>query len=193
MARRKKTVRDLPPAPGDLALVQAFLNTVDRKAKTDELSSPTALAHWLATQRLLPGEIEIERKDFERVRKIRRLLHAVVAGGEDPEQRVQLEWATTPALMRARFGVDGKFQLVPAVDGLDGALAFLLATVAAAQADGRTWSRLKVCASGTCRAVFYDASTNRSAKWCRRSCGNTLSARSYRRRYRSSASSAYPR
>ena len=57
MARRKEPWGDavgdvpwaavLPPAPGDLRIVQAFVNTADLPTRTDELASLTGLQDWL--------------------------------------------------------------------------------------------------------------------------------------------------
>src|SRR5258708_31632642 len=41
------------PAPGRLEQVRAFVNTLDVEAGTDELSSPPALAAWLAARGLI--------------------------------------------------------------------------------------------------------------------------------------------
>ncbi len=54
MRRRRKKRERIPwevrptVAPGDLSLVQAFVNTVDRKVDNDELASPESLAAWLS-------------------------------------------------------------------------------------------------------------------------------------------------
>jgi predicted RNA-binding Zn ribbon-like protein len=42
-------------APGRLAIVQAFVNTLDIEQATDELSSPAGLDRWLAAHDLLPA------------------------------------------------------------------------------------------------------------------------------------------
>jgi hypothetical protein len=38
---------DVEPAPGELRIVHALINTADRKSGTDELTDPRALAGWL--------------------------------------------------------------------------------------------------------------------------------------------------
>lgn len=43
------------PAPGDLRIVQDFLNTVHLKEGTDELAQPRGLSDWLARHGLLGG------------------------------------------------------------------------------------------------------------------------------------------
>ena len=58
-ARRRKAVRaaGLLEAPGDLELVQAFLNTAARDRHPDLLASPEGLGLWLERRGLLrePG------------------------------------------------------------------------------------------------------------------------------------------
>ena len=47
-----------PPAPGRLAIAQAFLNTNDLEDHVDELSSPEQLDAWLCEHELcVPGEL----------------------------------------------------------------------------------------------------------------------------------------
>ena len=68
--------------------------------------------------------------------------------------------------------------------GVDGALARLLAIVAAAVADG-SWERLKACPREECEWAFYDKSKNRSGRWCKmESCGNIEKAKAFRERQR---------
>ena len=56
-------------------------------------------------------------------------------------------------------------------------MARLLAAVDRARADG-VWERLKVCARDECRWAYYDASRNRSGRWCSMTdCGNRVKMR----------------
>jgi predicted RNA-binding Zn ribbon-like protein len=46
-----------------------------------------------------------------------------------------------------------------------------------------TWSRMKACRNDTCHWAFYDASRNRSGKWCSMAiCGNRAKVANYRER-----------
>jgi predicted RNA-binding Zn ribbon-like protein len=74
------------------------------------------------------------------------------------------------------------------VVGLGGPLlqvvAESLGEVLALQATGE-WSRVKTCARESCRFVFFDASRNRSARWCSMQvCGNREKTAAYRARHR---------
>jgi predicted RNA-binding Zn ribbon-like protein len=58
----------------------------------------------------------------------------------------------------------------------------VLAAAARLTEAGR-WSRVKLCASETCRWAFVDESRNRSRTWCSMAvCGNRAKARSFRAR-----------
>ncbi len=78
--KSKKGPGDLKPAPGDLHLIQAFLNTVDREAGTDELASPLALADWLKRHGLITAACELDAKDLRRTLGIRQGWHALLTG-----------------------------------------------------------------------------------------------------------------
>jgi predicted RNA-binding Zn ribbon-like protein len=68
--------------------------------------------------------------------------------------------------------------------GVDGAIARLMAIVAAAVEQGR-WERLKACPREECEWAFFDKSKNRSGRWCSmEQCGNIEKARAFRERRR---------
>ena len=88
------------------------------------------------------------------------------------------------APLSVRFQWDGQASLEPAIDGVDGALARLLAAVPLAQVDG-SWRRLKICRNDACGRAFFDTSKNHSGAWCDLGkCGNRLNARASRARRR---------
>ena len=176
------------PAPGALALLQAFLNTVDLEEGWDLLASPEALHDWLAERGLLEASITLTDADLDRaltVREaVRELLFANNGGEVDAAVVATLNEAAAAAPLLLRF--DGRLEpgLAPGVGGLDGALARLFAIILAAQIDG-TWPRLKACRNEVCRWAFYDASKNRSGHWCTMAiCGSRRKTRAYRARLR---------
>jgi hypothetical protein len=88
------------------------------------------------------------------------------------------------APLSVRFQKDGQASLQPAIDGVDSALARLLALVPLAQADG-SWRKLKICRNDACGRAFFDTSKNHSGAWCDLGkCGNRLNARASRVRRR---------
>jgi predicted RNA-binding Zn ribbon-like protein len=88
------------------------------------------------------------------------------------------------ASLSVRFQGDGRASLEPAIDGVEGVPARLLAAVPLAQADG-SWRRLKICCNDACGRAFFDTSKNHSGAWCDLgTCGNRLNARASRARRR---------
>ena len=82
---------------------------------------------------------------------------------------------------------------MPDAAGVDGAVARLMAIVAAAVEHGR-WERLKACPREECEWAFYDKSKNRSGRWCTmESCGNIEKAKAFRERRRGATASSRPR
>lgn len=178
--------------PPTLTRVEDFLNTLDerrfarhgqRHAGGDLLATEADLAAWLAGHGLLqPGE-QVDGESFALALALRHALRvalATKAGQEtDPGAR-----AVLPSLP-LRLAVDrgGGAALLPAEDGARGAIAALAADVAVA-ATGGAWSRLKMCAHGDCRWVFYDGSRNGRGRWCTMDvCGNRVKTRAYRQRH----------
>lgn len=172
---------DVEPAPGELRIVQALLSTVDPRSGHDELADSRALVAWLERWELLDPEAVLTIDDAARVIAARDALLALVARRATPEAAARLDELAAGATLRIRFTADGTSALAPDRGGLDGALGRLLWIVAIAQREDR-WSRLKLCAEKGCRRVFYDASPNRSRRWCAARCGNRLAARDWRRR-----------
>lgn len=173
------------PAPGRLALLQRFVNTVDREHGREMLYSPARLVAVLAELGLVPAGTSATRADLERAHELRGALQAlafanngvpVPAGAERAVER-----AAAAGALGVRF-VSGRPELVGAARGVSGALATLAGIQAEAVAAG-TWSRLKACRREICGWLFYDRSRNRSARWCDMAvCGNRTKTRAYRAR-----------
>lgn len=182
---------DRQPAPGQLALVQAFVNTLDLETGQDELRDPAALYGWLVERDLIEPDAALTSADLRRAAQLREALRDLLAAhhrGQDaaPARAVaSLNGLAGAAPLRLRFAADGSGALTPARGGLNGAIGRLLAIVYTAMVDG-SWQRLKVCRADRCRWAFYDASKNRSGAWCAMQvCGNRTKVRSYQQRRRS--------
>jgi predicted RNA-binding Zn ribbon-like protein len=187
-------VRDLPAptglsasdpersAPGALELVRQFINTADLAPAEDELADLPALERWLRARDLLAARERLREGDLERALAVREALRTLVAERGAVDARTLRALNALPALVRVSFDAGGAPALEAAGEGLDRALAALLAIIDEAAVVG-TWSRLKVCADRGCRWAFYDNSKNRSRSWCNMAvCGNRAKAREYRRR-----------
>lgn len=172
------------PAPGELGIIHAFVNTADRMMGTERLTSPRELGNWLASQGLPSAGEELTEADLRRALAVREGLRALLAVNNgaalDAKAVARLEQAASPRF-RVSFAGDGTGRLLTVSEGLDAAFGRLLAIVVAAQLGGE-WKHLKACANPGCRGAFYDFTKNHSATWCAtRRCGNLLNARAYRR------------
>jgi predicted RNA-binding Zn ribbon-like protein len=182
-------------APGPLALVQAFVNTVAEEGhfRWEAIGDTGSLSSWLEGRGLLAGGESVGEADVARAKEGRAALRSLLAAnngrGADPAAIRALNLAAERARLTVRFGADGRATLEPGAGGVDGALGRVLAAVHAGMEEG-TWGRLKSCANATCGWAFYDRSKNRSGRWCSMEvCGNRTKTRAYRRR-RQGASSA---
>lgn len=128
--------RLLAPAPGDLRIVQALVNTHDLVTGKDELTSPRALADWLTRWHLVPVDTEPGNAELERTLAVRdglrMLMGANCGGGLDKKAVVRLDKAAAGVMLRVRFDASGAPRYEPATSGFDGALAriFHLVTIA---------------------------------------------------------------
>ena len=180
------------PAPGELGLVQAFVNTHydlvgDRGGEV--LHSPRALADWLSSRGLLEPSVSLTRADLRRALDVREGLRAMLFAnnGEDwdAEAVARLNRAAGRPGAVIQFEPDGPV-FEPYERDFDGALAVLLGIVARAQLYG-SWRRLKACPGDDCGWAFYDYSRNQASGWCSMSiCGSRSKARAYRQRNRRS-------
>jgi predicted RNA-binding Zn ribbon-like protein len=179
-------------APQPLYLVQRFVNSIDLESGEDELRSPAALRDWFVERGLMDSGDEVRPADLRRAIDVREGLRAVLRHNNghplDTERVERLDRAVRRAGVRVRFEGARDPELVPAADGVDGALARLMAIVAAAVEHGR-WERLKACPREECEWAFYDKSKNRSGRWCSmESCGNIEKAKAFRERRRGASS-----
>lgn len=175
-------------APGALAHVQDFVNSVDHEHGHEAWPTPAALAGWFAERGLLAPGAPAHERDLERALALREGLRAVLGAHNgrraDPDRVADLETAAGSLALTVRF--DAASPTVAPGPGLEGAergLAGILATVAAATG-GDAWARLKTCRNDGCQWSFYDGSRNRSGAWCAmRVCGARTKARVYRARH----------
>jgi predicted RNA-binding Zn ribbon-like protein len=183
---------DRLPAPGDLKLVQAFVNSFwDLSGGGGEqLVSPWALSDWLAAHGLISRDARLDRDDLERALDVREGLRALLfVNNGAPADHAAIERLN--AALRApgphvQLDATEPPRFLPLRRDLPAALASFAMVVAVAQIEG-TWERLKACPGERCGWAFYDHSRNQSGSWCSMSvCGSRSKAREYRRRNRGS-------
>ena len=169
------------PAPGELLLIEQFVNTLDTEEGTDALDGA-----WPVSAGLAPGDLGAD--DVARLVRFREALRSVLLAhnGVELEDEVVGELAVLgrDASVVVGFGPSGEPRLEAAASvGASAVMARLLAVIARADAEG-PWERLKVCPADDCLWAFYDFSRNHSRTWCdMRVCGNRAKVREYRERH----------
>lgn len=182
------------PAPGELGLVQAFVNShydIEHEHGAELLHSPRALGAWLRRRCLLGPSVAgaLSRGDLRRALDVREGVRSMLAANNgaawDADAVARLNRAAAHPGPVIQFHADGP-SFEPHERDLDGAFAVLLGVVARAQLDGR-WSRFKACPGEDCGWAFYDYSRNQASAWCSMAvCGSRSKARAYRQRNRRS-------
>ena len=132
---------DIGQAPGDLARLQAFVNTLDIEAGTDELATAAALDSWLRQAALVTGSGgRAGQGDLARAVELREALRALLrahvthaprgqrptgdqASALDPAARITE--IAAPMRIAIRADADGSIRVVAADSGTEGGLARL--------------------------------------------------------------------
>ena len=183
------TITEDKTAPGQLALIQALVNTQygqSRRAHT-ELTNHEQMRVWLVAHNLLPDGMPVTEGDFRRFLQVREalrdLLHSNNDGEASPTQIEVLNNLAGNAPVTIRFELAGRPAFEPDIAGVDGVIARLLGIIFTSMIDG-SWDRLKVCRNERCQKAFYDTSKNRSGAWCSMTgCGSRSKANAYRQRH----------
>lgn len=173
------------PAPGQLGLVQDFVNSVHLPDGPDHLGTAPDAAGWLREHGARVARLsEAERSGLVEAREaLRSLLQGNAGHPIDPSAISMLTAAFNGAALGAVISANG-VQLASTAGGVPGFLGRISAAMVEATVAG-TWRRLKVCRDDDCRWAFYDHSKNGSGVWCSMdSCGCRAKARAYRARTR---------
>ena len=176
------------PAPGSLALLQEFINSVELPDGVDELGTETLASAWLQAKAgmVLPVSASDLRRLVATRETLRDLLEAHTGENVDPAVAVRLEKLLSHAPLRPVLSTSGATLAVDC-GGVDRFLGMVSTAIVEATLMS-TWARFKVCRSSSCRWAYYDHSKNGSGAWCSmRSCGSREKARAYRARRRSAA------
>jgi predicted RNA-binding Zn ribbon-like protein len=175
-------------APGDLGLVQDFVNTVDLLEGPERFQDPNTLKAWLVANRLLDNAQLVGETDRKHAIALREAMRAMIGGNSGlpvyPVETATLNEAAVASKLRMRFGADGKPRLEPDVAGVVGAMGRLVAALYTAM-HNESWTHLKLCGAQDCRWAFFDRSKNHSSRWCSMtSCGNREKARRFRTQHK---------
>lgn len=177
------------PAPVPLTVVQDFVNTADRMRDRDELRTPRRASEALAALGVTDGS-RIEEADRRRIVAFREALRQLILTHHGDHADVtaaaaELDQVIGDVAVRLRFSPQGRPTMRPSTDGVPArqVIGAVLAAVVAADARGE-WPRLKACRNPACQWAFYDASRNRSGRWCDMNvCGVRHKMRTYRGRH----------
>jgi predicted RNA-binding Zn ribbon-like protein len=203
------TARDLPE---DLALPLAtgaewwywlggrpaldLVNTLRERwrRRVETLASPNDLGLWLVKAGLVPEPPRMTRALLVEARELREAIdlcvQAAVVGDPAPRAAVRhidgrLAHVTTgPRLATGDGGapVLGERRPADAARAAIGAIALDAARMLGTEEQAR---RVRICASETCSARFYDRSPSAQRRWCSMAlCGNEAKARRHRARMR---------
>ncbi|GAB3473974.1 CGNR zinc finger domain-containing protein [Amycolatopsis cihanbeyliensis] len=181
-------------APGRLALVQSFVNSVNVEFGPDEFATAEGFRRWLARNELVSRSVEPEELDRTDAIALREAMRALLRENNDapadPRARRTVRHIARNCPMVVRFaGETGDPELGPAQPDVRGALGTVLAHMMGAVHDG-SWQRLKACQEHRCAWAFYDRSRNRASRWCSMSvCGARAKMRVYRQARRAEAGS----
>jgi predicted RNA-binding Zn ribbon-like protein len=177
--------------PSELELPLAFVNTLDVEDALDRFGSPAALRSWLVDRGLVGPETRVTRRELGLAIELRDALRRtfLTHSGIDPStpELAAVNRVLDRFPVSVRVDATGAPHVEPRGAGVVGALGRVVSDMSAAQARG-TWDRLKLCPAEDCLWAFFDASKNRSRRWCSMNvCGNRTKTREYRRRRAASA------
>jgi predicted RNA-binding Zn ribbon-like protein len=167
------------------------------RRRVETLVTPGDLGLWIARAQLAPAPPRVSRARLREARELREAIDACM----------QTTLAREPAPAAAVAVIDGwlahavaRTQLAVADDGtpilgerepadpVKRALAAVALDAARMLGTPAEAARIRVCASATCSARFYDRSPAGRRRWCSMAlCGNEAKARRYRERSRSLA------
>ena len=177
------------PAPGDLRIVQAFVNTCDLEKRTDDLRTVGDLAAWLCEWGLIEPGSPIAESELRQALELREGFRELLANNNgyarNSERLKALERALGDLPLRCLPEARHGLRLAAVGSGWPQAAARMLMIALLAIGDG-SWKRLKACRRDDCQWIFFDFSKNRSGRWCAMAgCGDLMKARAYRRRKQS--------
>jgi predicted RNA-binding Zn ribbon-like protein len=167
------------------------------RRRVETLVTPDDLGLWLVRARLLPAPQRVTRARLGEARELReaidRCVQAALARDAAPPAAVTIidEWlahaSARPALAVAADGTPVMEEL-PSADAVRHALGAVALDAARMLGTPAEAARIRVCASETCSARFYDRSPAARRRWCSMAlCGNEAKARRHRERSRSAA------
>lgn len=172
-----------------------FTNTFRERwwRRVETLVTVEDLGEWMVAAGLLDEVPAVTMALLVRARELREAINAgveaVLAGGVVPDAALAVIAREVPHAGVGEEAVradDGSVELREAAPADPAVYALgLIARDAARMFGAGEAARLRVCASETCSARFFDRSPAAGRRWCSsRGCGNVEKARRHRRRQR---------
>jgi predicted RNA-binding Zn ribbon-like protein len=172
-----------------------FTNTLRERwwRRVETLVTVRDLGEWLVAAGLVEAVPPVSGEQLLRARELREAINtgieAVLAGAVVPDAALAVIAREVPhgnVEVEAVRAEDGSVELREAApaDATEHALGLIARDAAQTFGSGEA-GRLRVCASQTCSARFFDRSPAAGRRWCSsRGCGNVEKARRHRRRQR---------
>jgi predicted RNA-binding Zn ribbon-like protein len=167
------------------------------RRRVETLVTPDDLGLWLVRAQLLPAQHAVSRARLGDARELREAIDlcvqaAVGADAAPPAAVAIIDGWLAHAGTRAQLAVAGDGipvlgELAPA-DAVRRALGTVALDAARMLGTRDESARIRICASQTCSARFYDRSPAARRRWCSMAlCGNEAKARRHRERSRGAA------
>lgn len=175
---------DPRPAPDDLEILRAFVNTDSRFYGFDGLLPPHYRPEHAA--RMLPGfDVgSLDERARRRLSDLRGAVRALIAGEPAAAEAVTRIAARVPLRLTLQpSGSTVRARLTSPREDVEAALtAAVLTALQVALVDGRI-ERLQLCQRPECGWCYYDSTKNRSGRWCSSDpCGDVMKVRAFRAR-----------
>ena len=181
-----------PAAPGELELLQRFLNLHVHDEQDRHVDPPLEMLQAFLAERglLRDGErvTEADRQTYLRLRSaIRDMIEAGSGAPVSRRHAKTLDEIAVDASLHPHFHAARPATLEPSGSGMAAAFGTMVSIAFVSTFDG-SFDHLRLCADETCRAIFYDRSKNHSGRWCSMAtCGNRAKVRAWRERRRTEA------
>ena len=181
------------PAPGDLLLLQAFVNTFEADTGVDLLSEAASANAWLHDSGLVDTRTDLDDSNLARLRAVREVLRNLLEsnsgfGEPSASSSDMLNESLKESAVGLRVEAEDQYRVHVEPGGTDPvgiAVARLLLIMRDAQREG-TWERLKACSRRECRWAYYDRSHSKRGRWCdMATCGNRIKNQRLRTRRQS--------
>lgn len=168
-----------PPAPGNLILLEGFLNTWTGELGIEDFNTTSSTEAWLRSVDLWTSSKKITAEQTQKIIQFRSDLRAWIL---DQECYQPLNTLLSQVHFQAEFNANGEVQFRPTGDACDKVLGALIEIILESQKN-KTWDRMKCCALPSCGWAFYDSTRSRTKRWCSmKTCGSRHKSREHYKR-----------